>query len=82
MFGSYGIDQCLDFVETALKSGRGLSKPEGDEWLEGRGVALAMLELGASDGAPLRRRDTTLGRRLLPSCGRFDRDGQRFDDVA
>jgi putative selenate reductase molybdopterin-binding subunit len=46
MFGSYGIDQCLDLVEKALKSGRGLPKPEGDEWLEGTGVALAMLESG------------------------------------
>ncbi len=45
-FGSYGIDQCLDLVEQALKSGRGLPKPEGDDWLEGTGVALAMLESG------------------------------------
>ena len=45
-FGSYGIDQCLDLVETALKSGRGLPKPEGDEWLEGTGVALSMLDSG------------------------------------
>jgi CO/xanthine dehydrogenase Mo-binding subunit len=45
-FGSYGIDQCLDLVEAAFKSGRGLSKPEGDDWLEGTGVALAMLESG------------------------------------
>jgi CO/xanthine dehydrogenase Mo-binding subunit len=46
MFGSYGIDQCLDLVEKALKSGRGLPKPEGDDWLEGTGVALAMLDSG------------------------------------
>ena len=46
MFGSYGIDQCLDLVEKALASGRGLPKPEGDDWLEGTGVALAMLESG------------------------------------
>ena len=45
-FGSYGIDQCLDLVDTALKSGRGLPKPEGDDWLEGTGVAMAMLEAG------------------------------------
>ncbi len=45
-FGSYGVDQCLDLVETALESGRGLAKPEGDDWLEGTGVALAMLESG------------------------------------
>lgn len=45
-FGSYGIDQCLDLVEKALKSGRGLKKPDGDDWLEGTGVAMAMLESG------------------------------------
>ena len=44
--GSYGIDECLDHVEQALASGRGLAVPEGDDWLEGSGVALAMLESG------------------------------------
>ena len=39
VIGSYGFDQCLDFVEEALASGRGEKKPEGDEWLEGRGIA-------------------------------------------
>jgi putative selenate reductase molybdopterin-binding subunit len=43
-FGSYGLDQCLDLVEDALAKGGGLPKPEGDEWAEGTGVALAMLE--------------------------------------
>ena len=38
--GSYGLDQCLDFVEEALNSGRGEKKPGGDEWLEGRGLAI------------------------------------------
>jgi putative selenate reductase molybdopterin-binding subunit len=45
-FGSYGIDQCLDLVEKALRSGRGLPKPEGDDWLEGIGVGSAMLDSG------------------------------------
>lgn len=40
VIGSYGLDQCLDLVEQALASGRGESKPDGDEWLEGRGVAI------------------------------------------
>src|SRR6202043_3837906 len=44
--GSYGLDQCLDLVEEALSSGRGLPKPDGEEWLEGTGVALAMLDSG------------------------------------
>lgn len=41
---SYGLDQCLDFVEGALASGRGLPKPEGDEWLEGKGLAIHLQE--------------------------------------
>jgi CO/xanthine dehydrogenase Mo-binding subunit len=40
VIGSYGLDQCLDYVEQALKSGRGEPKPGGDEWLEGRGAAI------------------------------------------
>src|SRR6266576_1642299 len=40
VIGSYGFDQCLDLVEASLASGRGEAKPEGDEWLEGRGVAI------------------------------------------
>ncbi|MHC5542485.1 molybdopterin-dependent oxidoreductase, partial [Singulisphaera rosea] len=39
VIGSYAFDQCLDYVEQALASGRGEPKPEGDDWLEGRGIA-------------------------------------------
>jgi len=42
--GSYGLDQCIDAVEAALASGRGLPKPEGEDWLCGSGVALSMLD--------------------------------------
>jgi CO/xanthine dehydrogenase Mo-binding subunit/aerobic-type carbon monoxide dehydrogenase small subunit (CoxS/CutS family) len=45
-FGSYGIDECLDIVEQKLKGGNGVAKPEGADWAEGQGVALAMLECG------------------------------------
>lgn len=45
-FGSYGLNQCLDLVEAALASGRGLTKPEGEDWVEGSGLGLAMLESG------------------------------------
>jgi CO/xanthine dehydrogenase Mo-binding subunit/aerobic-type carbon monoxide dehydrogenase small subunit (CoxS/CutS family) len=45
-FGSYGLDQCLDLVEQTLDAKRGNPKPEGDEWAEGTGVAIAMLESG------------------------------------
>lgn len=40
-YGSYGLDQCLDLVEDALRSGRGEAAPEG--WPVGSGVALAMI---------------------------------------
>jgi putative selenate reductase molybdopterin-binding subunit len=42
--GSYGLDQCIDAIEKALASGRGLPKPDGDDWLEGSGMALSMLD--------------------------------------
>ncbi|TAJ38752.1 MAG: aldehyde oxidase, partial [Reyranella sp.] len=45
-FGSHGIDECLDIVERELKRGNGTKKPDGAEWTEGKGVALAMLECG------------------------------------
>jgi putative selenate reductase molybdopterin-binding subunit len=45
-FGSYGLDQCLDLVEKALAAGGGAPKPDGDEWAEGTGIALAMLDCG------------------------------------
>jgi putative selenate reductase molybdopterin-binding subunit len=45
-FGSYGLDQCLDLVEAALASGRGESKPKGNDWTEGTGIALSMMESG------------------------------------
>jgi CO/xanthine dehydrogenase Mo-binding subunit len=49
-FGSYGLDQCLDLVEGALERGNGVAKPDGDEWAEGTGIALAMLDCGPTDG--------------------------------
>lgn len=45
-FGSYGIVECLDIVERELARGNGVAKPDGADWAEGTGVALAMLECG------------------------------------
>ena len=45
-FGSYGLDQCLDLVEKGLANGGGTPKPEGDDWLVGTGMAMAMLDCG------------------------------------
>ncbi|MFY9719593.1 MAG: molybdopterin cofactor-binding domain-containing protein, partial [Candidatus Cybelea sp.] len=42
--GSYGLDQCIDAIEKALRSGKGNSKPEGEHWLEGSGMAISSLD--------------------------------------
>ncbi len=44
VIGSYGLEECLDWTEHALASGRGKVKREGDEWLEGKGIAISMLD--------------------------------------
>ncbi len=41
-YGSYGLDQCLDLVQDALERGQGAVVPEGDDWLVGQGIAMAM----------------------------------------
>jgi putative selenate reductase molybdopterin-binding subunit len=42
IYGSYGLDQCLDLVDAAMKSGKGDAPPSPD-WLVGQGVALTMI---------------------------------------
>ncbi|QGV67023.1 molybdopterin-dependent oxidoreductase [Clavibacter nebraskensis] len=41
--GSYGLDQCLDLAEQALRDGGGDQVPAGDRWLVGEGMAAAMI---------------------------------------
>jgi putative selenate reductase molybdopterin-binding subunit len=43
-FGSYGLDQCLDYVRAALERGNSVQPPAGDDWLTGRGMAAAMID--------------------------------------
>ncbi len=43
IFGSYGLDQCLDLAQAALKRGNGVAGPEGPEWRVGEGMATAMI---------------------------------------
>lgn len=40
-FGSYGLDQCLDLTEAALRAGNGAAAPAG--WPIGEGMAVAMI---------------------------------------
>ncbi len=43
IYGSYGLDQCLDLVDAALKDGSG-SAPPSPDWLTGQGCALTMID--------------------------------------
>lgn len=42
VFGSYGLDQCIDLAEQALHRGNGVPAP-GPDWRVGTGMALAMI---------------------------------------
>jgi putative selenate reductase molybdopterin-binding subunit len=49
LYGSYGLDQCLDLVERAMQTG----EPKIDlsaDWLIGEGVALTMIDTVPPDG--------------------------------
>jgi len=70
VIGSYGLDQCLDFVEQALASGRGEPKPDGDEWLEGKGAAIHARDCAPPHGTPLGSPSFASARRNIPpGCG-------------
>ena len=56
-FGSYGLDECMDIVESKMAKGGGAAKPEGDEWAEGSGIGLAHARMRSADGTPFRRAD-------------------------
>ena len=43
-YGSYGLDQCLSLVKTALEAGGGAEPPGGNDWLIGQGIALGMID--------------------------------------
>jgi putative selenate reductase molybdopterin-binding subunit len=42
IYGSYGLDQCLDLVADAMK--RDASEPPSPDWLVGEGTALTMID--------------------------------------
>ncbi len=48
VWGSYGLDQCLDLAHDALARGNGVTAPEG--WLVGEGMAVAMIATMAPFG--------------------------------
>jgi putative selenate reductase molybdopterin-binding subunit len=49
LYGSYGLDQCLDLVERAMQDAA--PKPElSSDWLVGQGIALSMIDTVPPDG--------------------------------
>jgi CO/xanthine dehydrogenase Mo-binding subunit/aerobic-type carbon monoxide dehydrogenase small subunit (CoxS/CutS family) len=49
LYGSYGLDQCLDLVERAMRADA--AKPElSADWLVGDGIALTMIDTVPPDG--------------------------------
>ena len=49
LYGSYGLDQCLDLVEQAMQ-GKEASPELGPDWLIGEGIALTMIDTVPPDG--------------------------------
>ncbi len=49
VYGSYGLDQCLDLAQAALRRG-GSPTPDGDQWRVGEGMAVAMIATMAPRG--------------------------------
>jgi putative selenate reductase molybdopterin-binding subunit len=49
LYGSYGLDQCLDLVERAMQA-PGPNVELSDDWLIGDGIALAMIDTVPPDG--------------------------------
>jgi putative selenate reductase molybdopterin-binding subunit len=43
VFGSYGLDQCLDRTQESLEHGNGVEPPAGPEWSVGTGMASTMI---------------------------------------
>ncbi|GAA4379402.1 molybdopterin-dependent oxidoreductase [Agromyces bauzanensis] len=48
--GSYGLDQCLDLAEQALRRGNAAAAPEGGRWRVGEGMAASMIATTAPRG--------------------------------
>jgi CO/xanthine dehydrogenase Mo-binding subunit/aerobic-type carbon monoxide dehydrogenase small subunit (CoxS/CutS family) len=50
VYGSYGLDQCLDLVQRTLDRGNDVSAPDGEHWRTGEGMAVAMIATMAPRG--------------------------------
>lgn len=50
VYGSYGLDQCLDLAQSALARGNDVAAPDGPMWRVGEGMALAAIATMAPRG--------------------------------
>jgi putative selenate reductase molybdopterin-binding subunit len=50
VWGSYGLDQCLDLAQQALARGNGVATPGGEHWRVGEGMAASMIATMAPFG--------------------------------
>ncbi|MEU5841896.1 molybdopterin cofactor-binding domain-containing protein [Rhodococcus sp. NPDC047139] len=50
MYGSYGLDQCLDLAQRAMSRSGGRPAPTGEYWRIGDGMALAMIATNPPNG--------------------------------
>lgn len=50
VYGSYGLDQCLDLAQQALARGNGVPAPAGPQWRVGEGMALSAIATMAPRG--------------------------------
>ncbi|PVW05328.1 aldehyde oxidase [Microbacterium sp. Gd 4-13] len=50
VWGSYGLDQCLDLAQAAMERGNGVAAPAGENWRVGEGMAIAMIATMAPRG--------------------------------
>ncbi|MFW0784313.1 molybdopterin cofactor-binding domain-containing protein [Gordonia sp. CPCC 206044] len=50
LYGSYGLDQCLDLAQQAMARGNGVAAPTGPQWRVGEGMALSAIATMAPRG--------------------------------
>jgi putative selenate reductase molybdopterin-binding subunit len=50
VWGSYGLDQCLDLAQERLAAGNGLAPPAGAQWRVGEGMAMSLIAAMAPFG--------------------------------
>ena len=82
VIGSYGLDQCLDFVEQALASGRGEAETRRRRMAGRQGSGHPCAGLRPSHGAPLGSPSVAAARRHLPPGGRLRGIRQRHPERA